>query len=73
VGEQVKRFSLVALERTQTDAIEQRTDLFLRAASLDREPIDLLLTRTHPINRGSELGTGEGTWCPVRTWKDKRR
>jgi hypothetical protein len=67
LGEQVKRFSLVALERTQADAIEERTDLYLRAAFLDREPSDLLLTEAHAVNNSTELGTGEGTWCPVRT------
>jgi hypothetical protein len=71
IGPAGPAFLLVALEGTQADAIQQCTHLFLRAAFLDREPDDVLLTWTHAVNRRSKLGTANGTRRPVQTWEDQ--
>ena len=50
LGQQIEYLRLVALEGAQADTIQQRTNLFLRAAFLDREPNDVLLARPHAVN-----------------------
>ena len=57
LGQQIEYLRLVALEGAQADTIQQRTNLFLRAAFLDREPNDVLLARPHAVNGRAELST----------------
>jgi hypothetical protein len=65
LGEQVKRLILVPLERTQTDAIEERTHLFLRAAFLDGKLDNVLLAWTHAVNGRAQFSTRNSAWGAI--------
>jgi hypothetical protein len=69
LSQQVERLSLVTLEGSQADAIEESAHLLLGAAFLYRQANDLLLSGAHAVNGRAQLSSGQHAGRAIRTWE----